>query len=102
MMKKQRKTPAIIKPVIDENVALQFASAESVPAPKSSADTSAAVASKRPAAKKIPANAVEKDMRRNSFAISKTLYNKIAKEAARKNRTVEEHLKKHLTKRYEK
>jgi len=41
-------------------------------------------------------------MRQISLVISKSLYDRIAKEAARKNRTVEEHLKKHLTKRFQK
>jgi hypothetical protein len=37
-----------------------------------------------------------------SLTISGNLCNRIAKDAARINRTVEEHLKKHLTKRYDK
>ena len=45
---------------------------------------------------------IPKDMRQISLTIKKDLYDRIAKEAAHKNRTVEEHLKKHLTKRYDK
>ena len=45
---------------------------------------------------------IPKDMRQISLTIKKDLYDRIAKEAARKDRTVEEHLKKHLTKRYDK
>jgi hypothetical protein len=101
-MKKQRTSPTIQKPVIDETMALQFASEAPAIPPEPSVDKPAAAASKRPAAKRVPGNAVEKNTRQISFAVSKTLYDKIAKEATRKNRTVEEHLKKHLAKRYEK
>jgi hypothetical protein len=101
-MKKQRISPTILKPVIDEKMALQFASAASVTAPESSTDKLPAALSKQPVAKRASRDKVEKDMRQISLTISRNLYNRIAKEAARKNRTVEEHLKKHLTKRYEK
>jgi hypothetical protein len=101
-MKKQRTSPTILKPVIDEKTALRFASAASVPVPESSTDKLAAAVSKWPAAKKAPRDEGEKDMRQISLTISRSLYNRIAKEAARKNRTIEEHLTKHLAKRYEK
>jgi hypothetical protein len=39
-------------------------------------------------------------MRQVSLALKRDLYERIAKEAARKDRTVEEHLQKHLAKRY--
>ena len=94
-MKKQRKSPTILKPVIDEETALRFASADSAIVSEASAGDSAA-------AKGAPGDGVEKDACRISLTISRSLYNRIAKEAARKNRTVEDHLKKHLTKRYEK
>ena len=41
-------------------------------------------------------------MRQISLTVSKDLYDRIAKEAANKNRTIEEHLQKHLHKRYQK
>jgi hypothetical protein len=101
-MTKQRKSPTILKPVIDEEIALRFAAAGSRPALGPSTDGLPKSASKLPAAKKGSSDEIEKDMRQISIAISKGLYDRIAKEAARKNRTVEEHLKKHLTKRYDK
>ena len=39
-------------------------------------------------------------MRQISITLKKDLYERIAKDAARKDRTVEEHLKKHLIKHY--
>jgi hypothetical protein len=101
-MKKQRTSPTILKPVIDEKMALQFDSEASVPVPESSTDKLVAALSRRPMAKKASRDEVEKDMRQILLTISRNLYYRIAKEAAKKNRTVEEHLKKHLRKRYEK
>ena len=101
-MKKQRISATILKPVIDEKMALQFASETPVPAPESSADKLAAALTEQPVTKKASRDEVDKDTRQISLTISRKLYNRIAKEAARKNRTVEEHLKKHLSKRYEK
>lgn len=95
-MKKQRKTATILKPVIDEEAALRFASAGSGPTTEPSTEKSPKSASK-PASQKVP-----DDMRLISFAIKKDLYEAIAEEAAGKNRTIEEHLRKHLTKRYAK
>jgi hypothetical protein len=102
-MKKQRKGPTIVKPVIDEEAAVRFASAGSGQAPEPSTARLPKAASKQPAAaKKVPHDDIEKNMRLISLTIDKDLYDRIAKEAAHKNRTVEEHLRKHLIKRYEK
>ena len=101
-MGKRRKSPTILKPVIDEEAALRFASAGSAQASEPSTAALPEAVPKHPAAKKSPPDSVEKDMRRILLTISNDLYDKIAKEAARKNRTVEEHIQKRLTKRYEK
>jgi len=101
-MKKQRKSPTIIKPVIDEEAALLFASAGSGQAPEPPTDRSRKTKPKQPAAKKASYGDIEKDMRLISLTIDNDLYDRIAEEAACKNRTVEEHLKKHLAKRYRK
>jgi hypothetical protein len=80
-MSKVRKSPIILKPKIDEKMALQFASG--VPADN------------------LPAtSAIGKNARQISLTLKKDLYDKIAREAALKDRTLEEHLIKHLTKRY--
>jgi hypothetical protein len=101
-MKKERKSATILKPEIDEEAALRFASAGSEPVPAPSKEKSNKAASKERIPPKGLATDIPKDMRQISLIIKKDLYDRIAKEAARKNRTVEEHLKKHLTKRYEK
>ena len=102
-MVKQRKSPTILKPVIDEETALRFASAGTGQASEPSTDGLAKSASKHSAATKGSYDdAPEKELRKISLTISKYLYDRIAKEAVRKNRTIEEHLKKHLAKRYEK
>jgi hypothetical protein len=101
-MKKQRTSPTILKPAIDEEAALRFASAGYRQVPEPSTERLPKAASKQPAANKVPGDDVEKGVRLISLTIDKDLYDRIAKEAARKNRTVEEHLRKHLTKRYEK
>jgi len=101
-MKKQRKSATILKPVIDEEAVLLFASEGSGPASELSTDRAPKAEPIQPEIKKGSRNSVEKNMRQISLVISKSLYDRIAKEAARKNRTVEEHLKKHLTKRFQK
>jgi hypothetical protein len=101
-MKKERKISTILKPEIDEETALQFASAVSGPVPKHSTAKPSGAASKPPRLKPDSHEDLEKGMRQISVTIKKGLYDKIAKEAARKNRTVEEHLRKHLIKRYDK
>ena len=101
-MKKERKSPTILKPVIDEETALQFAMAGSEQTPELPTAMLPKTVSRRAATQKSSHDSVEKGMRQISLKISKDLYDRIAKDAARKNRTVEEHLKKHLTKHYEK
>jgi hypothetical protein len=101
-MKKERKSATILKPEIDEQAALQFASAGSEPVPAPSKDKPKKAASKKRIPQKDSPADIPKDMRQISLIIKKDLYDRIAKDAARKNRTVEEHLKKHLTKRYHK
>jgi hypothetical protein len=101
-MTKQRKSPTIQKPVFDEATALRFAAASSQQVSEAKVDSLPKSTSKKPAAKTGSCGNIGKDMQQISFTISKALYNKIAKEATRKDRTVEEHLKKHLVKIYDK
>ena len=101
-MTKQRKSSTILKPIIDEETALRFAAAGSQQVSEAKTDGLHKSTSKKPAAKTGSRGNIGKDMQQISFAISKTLYDKIAKDAARKDRTVEEHLKKHLVKIYDK
>ena len=102
-MVKKRTSPTILKPVIDEETALRFASADAGLASEPSADKLPKPASKQPATQsRSYDDGLEKNLRQISITVSKRLYDRIAKEAARKNRTVEEHLQKHITKRYEK
>jgi len=99
-MTKVRKSPIILKPTIDEKMALQFASAVSPPASGSVVDNLPAASSEQPSAKRVSSGDVGKNVRQISLTLKKDLYDKIARDAARKNRTLEEHLIKHLTKRY--
>jgi hypothetical protein len=101
-MKKERKSSTILKPEIDEEAALRFASAVSKLTSGHAADLFPSVKAGPKKVKKNSSNDIEKGMRQISLTIKNGLYDKIAKEAARKNRTVEEHLKRHLTKRYDK
>ena len=101
-MSKERKSPTILKPMIDEEAALRFASTGSAPASGPAMDKSSAAPPRQPASKKPYSEDIGKDMRQISITLKKDLYERIAKDAARKDRTVEEHLKKHLTKHYDK
>ena len=101
-MKKERKSATILKPEIDEEAAIRFASAASAPVPAPSKAKPHKAASKERIPAKDSSADIGKDMRQILLTIKRGLYDRIAKEAARKNRTVEEHLKKHLTKRYDK
>jgi hypothetical protein len=101
-MKKERKSATILKPEIDEQAALRFASAGSEPVPAPSKEKPKKAASKERIPSMGSSADIPKDMRQISLIIRKGIYDRIAKEADRKNRTVEEHLKKHLTKRYDK
>jgi hypothetical protein len=99
-MKRERKSATILKPEIDEEAALRFAAAV---APPTSSNTSSRSPKpgKKPSTKALSVEK-PKEMCQISLTVKKSLYDKIAKDAARKNRTVEEHLRKHLTKRYAK
>jgi hypothetical protein len=102
-MTKSRKSSTIMKPVIDEDTALRFAAAGSQQASGAKTDSLPKSALKKPPAVKTGSHEnIGKGMQQISFTISKALYNIIAKDAARKDRTVEEHLKRHLIKIYEK
>lgn len=101
-MSKERKSPTILKPMIDEETAIRFASAGSAPAPGPAMDKSPDTPPKQTASKKRSYDDIGKDMRQILITLKKDLYDRIAKDAARKDRTVEEHLKKHLTKHYSK
>ena len=98
-MKKQRKSPTILKPAIDEETALRFALAGSGQASEPSTDRLPESASKQPTAKKSSHDSIEKDTRHISLTISKDLYDRIAEEAAGKNRTVEEWKGKRITRK---
>ena len=101
-MSKERKSPTILKPMIDEETALRFASAGFAPASGPAKDKSPKTPPKQTASKKRSYDDIGKDMRQILITLKKDLYERIAKDAARKDRTVEEHLKKHLTKHYSK
>jgi len=84
-MTKTRKSPTILKPEIDEEAALRFASAGSVSGASSRSP-------KKPSPKE----------RRISISLKRELYEKIARQAALKSRTVEEHVRRHLVKHFDK
>ena len=97
-MTRVRKSPTILKPMIDENMALQFATAASPSL--SAANRTEPKPAGQPSPKSRPSGATGKNVRQISLTIKRDLYDRIAKDAARKDRTVEEHLIKHLNKRY--
>ena len=99
-MTKARKIPIILKPTIDEKLAHQFASAVSPTKSRPSAENPPAASPKQPSSKKLFSNGAGKNVRQISLTLKKDLYDRIAGEAALKNRTLEEHLIRHLTKRY--
>lgn len=100
-MGKQRKSPTIMKPLIDEEAILRFASAASEPGSAPAAKELRKSVRKQSDNSKDPcSDALQKGMRQVSIVLSEDIYKKIASEAACKDRTVEEHLKKHLIKRY--
>jgi len=101
-MVKKRISPTILKPVIDEETALRFALADKGQASEPSTDEQSKLSSKQTTQRRSHDDGLEKNLRHISITVSKRLYDRIAKEAARKNRTVEEHLQKHITKHYEK
>lgn len=99
-MRKERKSPSILKPMIDEETALEFASTESAPESGPVISKSADSPPTQTVSKDLSYDDIGKDMRRISIIIKKSLYERIAKDAARKDRTVDEHLKRHLAKHY--
>jgi hypothetical protein len=99
-MRKERTVPSISKPMIDEKKALEFASIGSSPTPASGTKQSANKPSLQAALKEHSYEDIGKGMRQISIIIKKSLYERIAKDAARKDRTIEEHLKRHLSKYY--
>ena len=101
-MSKERKSPTILKPMIDEETVIRFASAGSAPPSGPAMDKSPDASSKQTASKKRSHDYIGKGMRQILITLKKGLYERIAKDAARKDRTVEEHLEKHLTKHYSK
>jgi hypothetical protein len=101
-MSKVRKSPTILKPTIDEKTALQFASVGSPPQSLFTTDKVSAPSPKQSSAKKPSTSEVGKNVRQILLKLKKDLYERIAKDAARKDRTPEEHLIRHLTKRYDK
>jgi hypothetical protein len=99
-MRKERRVPSILKPVIDEKTALEFAATVSTLTAANKTDQSAGAPARKSVPHKQSDSAVGKNMVQLSIVIKKSLYERIAKDAARKNRTVDEHLKRHLAKRY--
>jgi hypothetical protein len=99
-MTKVRKSPTILKPIIDEKMALQFAASVSPPASRSGIDAPPAASARQRSANDASSGPAGKNSRQILLTLKKDLYDRIAKDAARKDRTVEEHLIRHLTKRY--
>ena len=89
-----------MKPMIDEETALRFASAEPVPESETKTDKSPEVPPRKAALKQQSHGDVGKGMKQVSITLKKGLYERIAKAAARKERTVEEHLERHLMKHF--
>ena len=85
-MTKERKQPAIRKPLIDEETALRFASA---PQPETSKK-----------AGKLHGNGKVDATVQLTVNLSSETYARIIQEAARKKRSVEELLQRHLNKHY--
>ena len=91
-----------MKPLVDEETALAFASTGSASVLEGSMDKPAGALPKRPAAGRQSDDTIAKNMVQISIVIKKSLYERIAKDAARKKRAVDEHLKRHLAKHYAK
>jgi hypothetical protein len=99
-MTKVRKSPTILKPTIDEKMMLQFSSAASSSSSAQTIKDLPPTIGKPPSTKHVSPPGTGPDVRQISLTLKKSLYEKIARNAARKNRTIEEHLIKQLTKRY--
>lgn len=93
-MTRDRKRPGIRKPVIDEETALRFATAQQPGSTESiGADTGAP-------SDQCDDAAGDPSTVRLAVTLSRDTYARIVKEAARKERSVEELLQRHLTKHY--
>lgn len=92
-MTRERKQAVIRKPVIDEEAALRFASAQSEAAPSVQPADAAAVKTKSP-----PSD--DKETVEVAVILTKETHARIIREAAKKKRSVEEMLQRHLTKHY--
>jgi hypothetical protein len=86
-MTRDRKRPGIKKPVIDEEAILRFATAHTETA-------------EPPAASKEEKPANDDATVRLTISLSRETYGRIVKEAARKERSVEDLLQRHLSKHY--
>jgi hypothetical protein len=99
-MKKVRQVPSILKPLIDEKAAIAFAETGASSASENAMDKRTVPPARRPASNRQSHDDAGKNMVRLSIVIKKSLYEIIAKDAARKDRTIDDHLKKHLAKHY--
>jgi hypothetical protein len=92
-----RKQPAIRKPLIDEDTALRFAEAPHQENPASPEGTDEKKKHKHHKRITIDAGDISLQL---SLTFSRETYARIVSEAARKKKSVEEMLQKHLNKRY--
>lgn len=99
-MTRVKRSPTIQKPTIDEEMVLRFASEEAGSASRPAVDRPPGPSPKRPAPKRGARDGPGPGRKAITITIRKEIYDRIAEEALRKNRSVEEHLEKHLTKRY--
>jgi hypothetical protein len=95
-MTRERKQPAIRKPLIDEETALRFATA---PQPETSTP-SGANAGNGGKAGGVTGKGKGEAAVQLTVSLSKEIYARITQEASRKKRSVEELLQRHLTKHY--
>ena len=86
--------------MIDEETALDFASGGSIPASTSAIHKWADDSAEGTTSEMRIIEDIGNDRKQISITIKKSLYERIAKDAARKNRTIDEHLKRHLAKHY--
>lgn len=92
-MTRERKQAVIRKPVIDEETALRFAAAK-IDVPPSAQPTDPLTVETKPAASD------DKGTVEVTVSLTKGTYARITREAAKKKRSVEELLQRHLTKHY--
>ena len=96
MMTRERKQPAIRKPLIDEETALRFAAASQ---PETS-DPPRATEGNGGNTGKMRGKEKGEVTVQLTVGLSKETYARITQEASRKKRSVEELLQRHLTKHY--